>query len=463
MTVIVQQPTDSNGNPQPMVYDSDTGKIIVDHDGYVINGSKRLVNVPTVSEYVNSPKTTTAGIQEALNYGTYVVLREGSFLIYEPIVLPKGRHLIGSGFGNNNNDFYDQTAPPVSPTNIGAGSWLIAQASMSAVITTNGNLPAQCEIRNLRIESNYLAEYGLNLSAGTEFPGDAISGLILEDIAATNATNVNIDISHNADIRVNSIYCWTKNTSGDFIITNVDMRAISPNSEIDMTNLFLYSPYSMDAGADFTRISHSIINSIQTETNYMTLDITNSYIANEYQNVLSPYRINIQNPVSIYLTDIFFTVADYSPVVISSGGNATLSIKNTVTQVYSNSAVNFLTNNGTLSGYYIDELSFGYIQSGSGTFIMLGDATISGTTAGTISLRQRNASSNNKRVIFYFNGYENNTTTDQTIDFPLAFTTISGIIANTTGLTISTTTSGITITAPDSTTTYSGILIIEGY
>ena len=27
MTVIVQPSTDSNGNPQPMVYDSDTGKM----------------------------------------------------------------------------------------------------------------------------------------------------------------------------------------------------------------------------------------------------------------------------------------------------------------------------------------------------------------------------------------------------------------------------------------------------
>ena len=68
MTVIVQQPTDSNGNPQPMVYDSDTGKIIVDSNGYVINGGKRLVNVPTVANYVSTVKTTTAGWQEAGDY-----------------------------------------------------------------------------------------------------------------------------------------------------------------------------------------------------------------------------------------------------------------------------------------------------------------------------------------------------------------------------------------------------------
>ena len=37
MTVIVQQPIDSNGNPQPMVYDSDTKKIIVDSNGFVVS------------------------------------------------------------------------------------------------------------------------------------------------------------------------------------------------------------------------------------------------------------------------------------------------------------------------------------------------------------------------------------------------------------------------------------------
>ena len=68
MTVIVQQPTDSNGNPQPMVYDQDTGKIIVDSDGYYVNGGKRLFNIPTKADYVSTVKTTSAGFQEAFTY-----------------------------------------------------------------------------------------------------------------------------------------------------------------------------------------------------------------------------------------------------------------------------------------------------------------------------------------------------------------------------------------------------------
>ena len=87
MTVIVQQSTDSNGNPQPMVYDSDTGKIIVDSNGYVINGGKRLVNVPTKADYVSTPKTTTSGIQEMFDYvssrnvGTKVYFAAGQYVL----------------------------------------------------------------------------------------------------------------------------------------------------------------------------------------------------------------------------------------------------------------------------------------------------------------------------------------------------------------------------------------------
>ena len=88
--------------------------------------------------------------------------------------------------------------------------------------------------------------------------------------------------------------------------------------------------------------------------------------------------------------------------------------------------------------------------------------SLAGTTAGSVAYSQINIGGL-KVMILYFNGYENDTTTNQTIDYPLAFASYAGISLNTTGLTISTTTSGIVITAPDATTTYSGIVIVEGY
>ncbi|MFP3191243.1 MAG: hypothetical protein RXR31_07960 [Thermoproteota archaeon] len=88
---------------------------------------------------------------------------------------------------------------------------------------------------------------------------------------------------------------------------------------------------------------------------------------------------------------------------------------------------------------------------------------VNGPTAGTVYVEEVNYRSNYKKAIFNFNGYENDTTTNQTINYPLPFSTTAAITANNTGLTISASTSGITITAPNSTTTYSGIVIVEGY
>ena len=91
MTVIVQQSTDSNGNPQPMVYDSDTKKIIVDSEGYVLNGGSKLINVPTRAEYLTSPKTQTSGIQEALSYinnnnDGKIVIKKGLYPLSVPLI-----------------------------------------------------------------------------------------------------------------------------------------------------------------------------------------------------------------------------------------------------------------------------------------------------------------------------------------------------------------------------------------
>ena len=98
-----------------------------------------------------------------------------------------------------------------------------------------------------------------------------------------------------------------------------------------------------------------------------------------------------------------------------------------------------------------------------GTFSSLPtQSSTNGTTAGTVSMDAVEYRTEYKKYVITFSGYENDTTTNQTINYPLPFTTSAVISANNTGLTISTTTTGITITTPDSTTTYSGIVIIEG-
>jgi len=89
-------------------------------------------------------------------------------------------------------------------------------------------------------------------------------------------------------------------------------------------------------------------------------------------------------------------------------------------------------------------------------------SSTSGTTAGTVSMLLVNNSSYYKKYVIIFSGYENDTTTNQSINYPLPFSKYAAITANNTGLTISATTTGITITSPNNTSTYSGIVIVEG-
>jgi len=89
-------------------------------------------------------------------------------------------------------------------------------------------------------------------------------------------------------------------------------------------------------------------------------------------------------------------------------------------------------------------------------------ASLTGT-AGSITYIQVNSLSTYKKVLMYANGYENDTTTNQSITYPVAFSTVAAVTFNNTGLTVSTSLTALTITAPDSTTTYTGIIVVEGY
>jgi len=90
-------------------------------------------------------------------------------------------------------------------------------------------------------------------------------------------------------------------------------------------------------------------------------------------------------------------------------------------------------------------------------------ASLTGTTAGSITYIQVNSLSTYKKVLMYANGYENDTTTNQSITYPVAFSTVAAVTFNNTGLTVSTSLTALTITAPNTTTTYTGVIVVEGY
>ena len=89
--------------------------------------------------------------------------------------------------------------------------------------------------------------------------------------------------------------------------------------------------------------------------------------------------------------------------------------------------------------------------------------TVSGTTAGSFIASQPEQGSSYKKVIIYLDGYENDTTTAQTYTFPVAFSTIAEITSNTASVPVVSTSLTEFSIAPDTTTAYTGIIVIEGY
>lgn len=90
-------------------------------------------------------------------------------------------------------------------------------------------------------------------------------------------------------------------------------------------------------------------------------------------------------------------------------------------------------------------------------------STINGTTAGNVLEFIDEYQNHYKKYVFIFASYENDTTANQTIDYILNFSNSAYVTINNTGLTVTPSLTDITITAPDATTTYSGIVIVEGY
>ncbi len=88
-------------------------------------------------------------------------------------------------------------------------------------------------------------------------------------------------------------------------------------------------------------------------------------------------------------------------------------------------------------------------------------STLAGTSSGTVvsSQIQQGVA---KEIVFLVNGYVNDTTTNQVINYPVALTQQVAVGTNTTGLTVSASLTALTITAPNATTAYNGVIVVQG-
>lgn len=89
--------------------------------------------------------------------------------------------------------------------------------------------------------------------------------------------------------------------------------------------------------------------------------------------------------------------------------------------------------------------------------------TVTGTSAGSFVASEPVQETTYKKVVVWLDGYENDTTTGQSYTFPMEFTETPAVTTNSAsvpGVTVSTTTLSL---APDTTTKYTGWIVVEGY
>jgi len=417
-------------------------------------GPDTLLRTSSKGQY-GPPYTQTSGIQEAWNYAfanavEYTNYGTGNYWM-KPILLLDGVFTV------NQKVFLSPSVRIFNPKMIGSGSmstyvmWNFNDNCIE-IDHTNGN------IRYSNIEISSMQPVGgANVGPGTAF-------FAANYVSGDPAYQANVFQSYDMD------FSNTFNGNAMFSLTGFQ-------------NIILYNIEAYDGGT-YGGLYSENTNTVQILGSIMHGHYASFYLNNV--NSLVMYGTETGGSGGV-LSNVNFVHIDYYEAyssLIINGNVGYIHIEN----IFSPTPYPFLTNQTntpvtidklkidrlnviantftfTNSSYItVNDISIDTINIASGASINIPIlSTVSGTTAGTVNLRFRDYSTSYKKLVITFSGYENDTTTNQTISYPLPFSTTAVITANNTGLTISTSTTGITITSPNSTTTYSGIVIVEGY
>ncbi|MEM3846426.1 MAG: hypothetical protein QXU98_12085 [Candidatus Parvarchaeota archaeon] len=141
-------------------------------------------------------------------------------------------------------------------------------------------------------------------------------------------------------------------------------------------------------------------------------------------------------------------------------GNASFTIFGVKSLTVEGCTANF----STLANAQTPDFSFVPSSAGGDNYLMtLTAETLVAPTSGGIVIHQIAFTPNYKKVMFIFEAYENDTTTNQNVNYPFSFASEAYISSNTTGLTFTVGLQVLTIVAPNNTTQYTGIVVVEGY
>ena len=369
------------------------------------------------------PYTSTVGIQEAVNYAnpgsdatiSGEVLLMGEFGISETIVLPNGNKVILKSAGYERAAIY----PLVSGMTLIQGT----PGPQTNVFEFEGITFTTEEIAGSEVSGSYAFYY-----KPSTFTFEIVR---FRDCYFRGSWSVNVtSVTGVDDVRFENCLFGGSLSTGPAMYT---------------VNTITFTDCHWASYSDGIHVEGSNIGVSNTLTITGTRLRTASGIA--------PIQITNYGNVSINLfgntfdaTDVFLVIDSTSTVpFLTMVGNQSL---NSIT-----SSPISIQSGGKLGGWF---------ERGN-SFDLFLDATLSGTTAGTLVAKTVDSNPGYKKVLIYVNGYENDTTTSQTLTYTIPFSTVAAVTSNTSGLTVSTSTTALTITAPDATTVYNGIIIVEGY
>jgi len=453
MTQLFQPYVESNIRGEPYITVSAKG---------VNNGLSDIIN-DGADFGPDTPNTQTSGIQEAFDYsasspiyysveGYYfypVHLNSGLFYLNEPVIF-KNPYSSGSvitieGAGQWSTDILYS----------GTGNAITIDPNTTAITIRDLTLDNPSETANSMIYwDSSIGGTGSSLVVQNINNGEGSSSgylMYFNNIAIIVIKNINTPSPHAFYINGltsgssylylegQGVWSGTSSTIGNLSlaeISGVNQKIIVNNyiATLKLTNCYSLG-VELDAQVDSLLINNSAIGTNGGNGPNLIVNTNINYI-NLTGNVISGSLISSTDTSNTYT--INYLIID--------------GLRNTYIVSYFNN----------VSNIKIDAIELKNIAGGTFSSLPTQSST-DGTTAGTISMDAVEYRIEYKKYVITFNGYENDTTTNQTINYPLPFNTSAIITGNNTGLTVSITTTGITITAPNNTTTYSGIMIIEGY
>ncbi len=414
-----------------------------------------------VSLYQGGSYNTEHGAQPAyLMNGVRVVIPDGQFVISQPITVPPGITLDFDGLLTNS--LSDQFTPCIT--------W--GMGSFSNLIQVNANSNSGIQLgtattqNNIRFGGVRVASVGqvYNPVLALNQVGLMMSGYnITADTLQIDTANLGLYLLNASDIRIGR--CLVVGCTTGFTLSGCEQVGID---FIDVD-----SPQYLGATIDS---SHDVVingTAWLNDTGYGGSANTRNFIqigayssaSNSVAGLnlklsllncgdipLSVANIDQSHVEVIVGTGDLYTGSNYPPQsVVSYGANVGSGFLLTGTAVIP-TASNW-NNNSTPSGAVDLVVNGAKVYPGSGS--------LAGTTAGSVEYVMP-AQAEYKKFAAYANGYENDTTTAQSITFFTPFVNTPAISTNTSGLTVTASTTALTISAPNATTTYTGYIILEG-